>query len=531
MTATDEPGAQASSTVGRQIASAALLVMVFFVLSRVIGLAREMIIGAQFGTSQDLDAYLAAFRVPDMLFQLVAGGALGSAFIPTFASYWAHGDRAGAWLLFSRVLNLVTLVLIAAAALAALFAPLLVRFLIAPGFAPAQAQLTANLMRIMLIGTVVFGASGLVMGALNAARHFLWPAAAPIVYNLSIIAGALFLARTMGVYGLAIGAALGACCHLLVQLPQLARFGARYSFSINVADPGVAEVVRLLGPRALGLFFVQMQFLINTILASGLEPGSISALNYAWLLMLLPQGVFAQAVATAAFPTFAAQAAVSDWDGLRHSFSRTLNTVLFLALPAAVGLFVIGPAFIDLLLERGQFTAQSTALVAYALRFYAVGLLAHAGLEIVVRAFYAMHDTWTPVVVGVGAMLLNILLSFLLVRWLSFGGLALANSAATTLELLILLLLLHRRLAGIDLRSILLALGRSSLAALAMGGLVAGWMSWLAARGVDTGAWWAVLCSIALAVGAYLLFAWRLRSAELQPALDIVTRRLRRARA
>ena len=294
------------SAAGRQLARATAIVMFFFVLSRVMGLAREVIIGARFGTTAELDAYLAAFRVPDILFQLVAGGALGSAFIPTFARYWAKADHAGAWLLFSRVLNLITLVLVALAGIAMLLAPLLVDRLIAPGFSLEQQTLTVSLMRWMLISTVLFGGSGLVMGALNATQHFLLPAAAPVFYNAAILAGAWFLSPIFGIYGLVIGVVVGALLHLLVQLPGLRQSGARYTPSFTWGDAGVREVMRLMGPRVLGLFFVQMHFLVNTILASGLPTGRLSALNYAWLLMLLPQGIFAQSIATAIFPTFAA---------------------------------------------------------------------------------------------------------------------------------------------------------------------------------------------------------------------------------
>ena len=331
-----EPSAPRSQGLGpRGIAGATLIVMLFFVLSRVTGLAREMIIGAQFGTGADLDAYLAAFRLPDLLFQLVAGGALGSAFIPTFATYWVRDDRAGAWLLFSRVLNLVTLILVLMAGLGAVFSPLLVEHVIAPGFSPEQQALTASLMRWMLLSTVIFGASGLVMAALNALQHFLLPAVAPVVYNVSIILGAWFLAPVIGVYGLVAGVIVGALGHLLVQIPGLVRQRAQYTFDWTVRDPGVYEVARLMAPRVLGLFFVQLHFLVNTILASGLSEGSLSSLNYAWLLMLLPLGVFAQAIATASFPTLSAQIAAGQSAAMRATFGQILRIVFFLTIPAA----------------------------------------------------------------------------------------------------------------------------------------------------------------------------------------------------
>ena len=513
-----------SVTTSRRVAGAALVVMAFFVISRFTGLAREIIIGARFGTSAEYDAYLAAFRVPDLLFQLVAGGALGSAFIPVFAGYWVKGEKSGAWLLFSRVLNLVTLLLVVLALTAILFAQPLVSGLIAPGFAPGQQALTVQLMRIMLMGTVVFGASGLVMGALNATQHFLWPAAAPVVYNLAIIASAWWLAPRMGIAGLGYGVVAGALGHLLVQLPQLLRTGVVYTPSADLRDAGVREVLRLMGPRVLGLFFVQMQFLVNTILASGLATGSLSALNYAWLIMLLPLGIFAQSVATAVFPTFAAQIAAGDADALRRTLSQTLRTVLFLIIPSAVALLAFGPMIVRLLLERGSFTAESTALVAYALAFYALGLVGHASLEIMVRAFYALHNTWTPVLVGVAAMALNILLSIWWVRSLGFGGLALANSTATLLEALLLLILLRRRLGGVDGRALALSVGRTALAAGVMGAALYPLAQWAAAQeaGMQMAAdAIALLGGVALFIGVSAL----LRAPELGQVVALARRR------
>ncbi len=526
----DRPAPGVPVRRGGQLASAALVVMVFFILSRVAGLAREMVIGARFGTSADLDAYLAAFRVPDLLFQLVAGGALGSAFIPTFAGYWVQGDEGGAWLLFSRVLNLLVLCLSLLSGLTALFALPLMTHVIAPGFSPAQQQMAAQLMRWMLVSTVVFGVSGLMMGTLNATQHFLLPAAAPLFYNLAIIAGAWWLAPHWGVYGLVAGVVAGAFAHLLVQLPGLWRYQAQYRWSLGLADAGVREVLRLMGPRVLGLLFVQLHFLVNTILASNLQAGSLSALNYAWLLMLLPQGIFAQALATVAFPTFSAQVAAGRRDELRETFGQILRVVLFFTIPAAAGLYVLRQPLIQLLLERREFDARSTAMVAYALQFYALGLVAHAGVEIAVRAFYALHDTATPVWVGVAAMVLNILLSLWWVQYLSHGGLALANSAATTLEFLCLLGLLRRRLGGLALRTVAVTLGRCGGATLAMAAAVVGWLQMMNSLGPALGAgvsgWLPAVGGMVLAAVVYLGGSLALGSGELSPVWRMVQRRL-----
>ncbi len=220
-------------------------------------------------------------------------------------------------------------------------------------------------MRWMLISTIIFGVSGIMMGVLNSFQHFLLPALAPLLYNLSIIVGAWFLAPEFGVFGLVMGVVVGSVLHLQTQLVGLWWFGAHYVPTLGLRSPDVREVVRLMAPRVLGLAAVQLHFWINTVLASGLPPGSLSALNYAWLLMLLPQGIVAQAVATAAFPTFASLEAKSHYDELRRVISGTLRGVLFLAIPAAVGLLVWRVPLIRMLLERGEFTARSTQLTAW----------------------------------------------------------------------------------------------------------------------------------------------------------------------
>jgi len=479
-----EDAEMAGASAKAQIARAAGLVMALFVVSRALGLLREMVISHQFGTGGDLDAYLAAFRLPDILFQIVAGGALASAFIPTFAAYLAQGDEQGAWRLASAVINLVFIITAGLSLLAALFAPWLAETVIVPGFAPERQALTARLMRLMLVTPAVFGVSGVVMGVLNARQHFLLPALAPILYNLGIIAGALVLAPSMGVRGLALGVVAGALGHLLVQVPGLLRHGLRYSPVLGLHDPGVHEVGRLMLPRVAGLAAVQVNFLVTTILASGLATGSLAALNYAWLLMLLPQGIFAQSVATAAFPTFSAQAARQQRTEMRSTLSATLRAVLYLIIPAAAGLLILRGPLVEIIFQRGAFTAGSTEMVAWALGFYVLGLPAHALVEIVVRAFYAMHDTKTPVVVGVAAMGLNVILSLALIAafqsagWMPHGGLAASNSIATTMEMAVLLFLIRRRLGGLEGRQMAYSLVRISGATATMAA-VAGGVAWV----------------------------------------------------
>ncbi len=503
---------------GHRIARAATLVMALFVLSRLLGLGRQMIVGAFFGTSGDLDAYLAANRVTETVFLIVAGGALGSAFIPTFANHLARDDDAGAWELASAVINLTLIVMTVAVGLIALFAPTLVRVVIAPGFDPPLQRLTVRLLRLMLVTPIVFGISGIVMAALNAYQHFLLPAFAPSVYNLCIIGGAVILGPSLGVVGMAVGVVLGSVLHLVVQVPQLIRYDVRYVPTLGLANQSVREVGRLMAPRVLGTAVAQLNLVINNRFATQMGEGAVSAINFAWMLMLLPQGVFAQAVGTAVFPTFAEQAARGEREKMRKALSATLRGIFFLSIPATAGLIAVGKPVVSSLFERGAFESSSTEAVAWALTFFALGLVGHAGLEIVARAFYALHDTFTPVWVGGLTMALNVGLSLTLPNLFAsanlepYGGLALANSLATLLEFAVLMVLIQRRLNGIEGRRMARTIAKSSLAALTMALTLLGWQAVLR----DAGALIRGGGGIVVGLGTYLVAALLVGCEELQ---------------
>lgn len=513
--------AQAESTSDHinRIARAASLVMVLFVASRVLGLLREIVIARQFGTSAEMDAYLAAFRLPDFLFYMVAGGALGSAFIPTFTGYLTRRDLPGAWRLASAVINWVLLILSVLGGIAAFFAPWIVQTLYAD-FSPDQQALTIELMRWMLISTVIFGVSGVLMGILNAQQHFLLPAFAPVVYNGAIILGAWFLGPTWGVRGLTAGVVLGAAGHLLVQIPGLIwnRQPMRYRPVLPLRDSSLHEVGRLMAPRVLGLAAVQLNFVVNTILAAGLVAGSLTALNYGWIIMLLPQGIIAQSVATAIFPTLAALVANGEFIQMRRVFGTTLRSLLFLTLPAAAGLIILAKPIVQLLLERGAFDAGSTTATAWALSLFSLGLVGHAVVEIAARAFYALKNTKTPVGIGVLAMAVNIVLSIALMRlfarlgWMPHGGLALANAIAVTLEMVILLVLLRQPLGGLSESGLGKPLLKMGLATLGMVLVLWGVILFLPAQP----SWLAGVVGIIVGGAVYIGLAYVLKVDELK---------------
>ncbi len=507
----------------RQIARAAGIVMAAFVVSRLLGLVRNMVLAAQLGTSDAADAYLAAFRIPDTIFLLIAGGALASAFIPTFTDYIARDDREGAWHLASAVTNLLLVTMSVAALLGELFAPALT-WALAPEFAPEKHALTVSLVRVMLICPVVFGVSGLIMGILNAQQQFLLPGLAPSAYNIGIILGAWLLIPRLGPMGAAVGAVIGALLHLLVQLPGLVRCGMHYTPVLSLRDPGVRRVLWLMGPRVFGLAVVQLNFLVETNLASRLGTGAVSALYYAFTLMLLPQGVFAQSVATAAFPMFASQVARGQKNALSEALASTLRVIFFVAIPAAVGLFILRVPLIQAMYERGKFVGTSTEAVALALMFYAPGLVAHSAIEIVTRAFYALHDTRTPVYIGVVAMVANVVLSLSLIGPMQIAGLALANSIAAFAEMSLLLWFLRPRVGGLGGARTWVALGKSGLAAAAMAAAVWAFLAF-APAGLPGGAILRSGIGVVIGGGVYALASFLVGADEVRMVTRMVLRR------
>jgi len=506
-----------SSSGTRQIARGAAVVMAAFVLSNLVGLVRQILITSAFGTDAALDAFNAAARLPEVLFSLVAGGALGSAFIPTFTSFLEKKKRAEAWQLASAISNLVTLVLIALCALAWLFAPQLVGKILVPHFSNAQQALTVSLLRIQLLTPILFGVSGLLMGILNAHQNFLLPALAPSLYWLGMIFGVIFFAPSMGIYGLAWGAVLGAALHLGVQLPGLVKLRPTYQPLLGLHLASVRNVGKLMAPRLLGVAAVQINFLVNTIVASGLPTGSLTAIVVAFQVMTMPQVVIAQAIAIAALPTFSAQVARGKLGELRSSLASTLRGIVFLALPASLGLILLREPIVAVLFQRGEFGPDDTQLVAWALLWYAAGLLGHSVVEIASRAFYALHDTRTPVLVGTGAMALNVVLSltlpalFLSRGWMPHGGLALSNSVATFLEMLALLYLMRRRLGGLQETKLVSGLGQAAVASAAMGFALWLWIDQLAAAPI----WLVAFGGVTLGLIVYALVASALQVPEL----------------
>lgn len=479
------------------ILSSSLIVMGGYLLSRITGLLREIAISAQFGTSANLGAYRAAFKITDLLYMVIIGGALGSSFIPVFIQVWDRDGARRAWRLASAVVNWALIVLALASIAVGLLAPVLVAWFYGnQGVAgrTLDLDLTARLIQLFLLSPLLLGLGGLAMAALNARSHFALPALAPAIYNVGIIAGALLFAPHWGIWGLAWGVVFGALLYLLVQLPGLKHMGMQLSPTLGRDIAELGSVARQMAPRVLGQAAAQVSILVTAALTARLAMGAerIAGLDYAYQLMLLPYGIFSLSLSTVAFPRLARLFSEGNREEFVGSVRQTLRMILFLTLPATVALIVLAVPLARLLFQRGEFDAHSLAYTVVPLLGYATALPAFSGSEILIRSFYAMQQTRIPVLVGVLQVLLNLGLGSLAL-WLGggVGMLALAFSVANNVEMVLLVVLLRTHLPGIwherrVWRSIRAALIATLVLALALWGgqrVSAAWFPFLTLAG------------------------------------------------
>ena len=436
----------AAASAGRN----ATIIGLAYIASRLLGLLREVILGYRFGTSSEYDAYVSAFRVPDLLFMVVMAGAFGAAFIPVFGGFLARGDEERAWKLASAVITLSAVITVAVGLVIFAFAGPIMRYLVAPDL-PANVQpVAASTMRILLLSPVLLGLAIAAKGILEAQDQFTLPAIAPIFYNGAIIMAAILFAPRWGVEGVAAGVVIGAGLHLATQIPGLIACGLEYRPLLSTKVDGLREVGGLLLPRVIGLAAFQLNFVAVTHLASGAGEGRVSALNYAWQIMMLPHGVIALSISTVIFPAMARQFQQGDLAQVRKTFTQALEPLLFLTIPASIGLFELRTAIPQTIFQLGAFNSQSTELVSSALEFLALGLVWYALVEVLARIYYAMQDTRTPVIAGIIIIVVNIVLGVVLVGPLGHVGLAIGLSASTGVEALILFFLLKKRIGGLD---------------------------------------------------------------------------------
>jgi putative peptidoglycan lipid II flippase len=511
-----------------RLARSAGLIGVATMSSRVLGVAREMVFAAAFGARDAMDAFNIAFRIPNLLRDLFAEGAMTAAFVPTFTRSLTTRGREEAWRLGNHVINALLAVTGACVVAGIVFADQ-IAWLLASDYAgvPGKLELTALLTRIQMPFLTTVAISVALMGMLNSLHRFFIPAFSPAMFNIATIACALAVAPLMPrfglppIVGLAIGTLVGGVGQIVIQWPVIRREGFRYRPALDFRDEDLREVLRLMGPGTLGLAAVQINVLVNSWLATSQGTGAVSWLNYAFRLMYLPIGLFGVSIATAALPAVARAAAVKDVAAMRRTLSSGLRLMLMLNVPATLGLIALAAPIVQLLLERGEFHAPDTQATAAALIFYAPGLLGYSAVKIASPSFYALGDSRTPVAISVASMLTNFVLNVTLVRVLGYRGLALGTAIAALLNAIVLWWLLSRRLGGLDGRRVAVALAKITVAALVMALAAVLTHQWLEAlvpgSGVATRSL-QVFGSIAAAVAVLAAAARILRIEEFQEA-------------
>ncbi len=521
------------------LATSVLVVTLF--CSNILGMIRDRILVSIFPT-EVLDTYFAAFRIPDLVYNLLILGALSLAFIPVFSSFISKGENKKAWDLVNSILSLGFLILIIVSFILFLIAPYLIRYIVAPGFDATRTNLTVNLTRIMLVSPILLGISGIFSGILNSFKRFMAYSLTPLLYNLGIIFGALFLSKPFGIYGVALGVILGATLHLMVQLPSVIYLGYRFKFYLNLYHEGLSKISKLMVPRTIGLAAQQINLLVNTFIGSLLKSGSIAVLNFANNIQTLPTVVFGLSFATTIFPNLAEKAALEKKEDFVSDLSWGIRQVLFLIIPASIGVILLRAYIVRLILGSKIFSWSDTRLTAAALGLFCLSLFAQALIPLLARAFYALHDTKTPMLIALYTTLINVILSFLLTRLYMSNiyffflrvtelkiktqmdprviGLALAFSIASVFNMILLLTYLKKRIEFFDGLKILKSTSKILVASTIMGIAVYGTLHLLSPivsnlkATVEVGL--QLLGAITVGILVYLSIAWILDIEEIK---------------
>lgn len=533
---TPSPGVSSSappSHSSSRLARSAGIIGLATLASRLLGLLRDVVLAFFFGAGNAMDAFNVAFRIPNLLRDLFAEGAMSAAFVPTFTRRLTTAGREEAWQLGNYVLTALVLVTSVLVLLGIVFADPLVRVL-AGDYAqvPGKIELTVSMTRIVMPFLLLIAVAAACMGMLNSLRRFFVPAFSPAMFNVGTIAGVLVLVPVLArlgaepIYAVAIATLLGGALQAIVQWPALRREGYRYRASLNRHDAGLREILVLMGPGTLGLAAVQINVFVNTWLATSQGTGAVSWLNFAFRLMYMPIGIFGLSIATAALPALSQQAAREDRAGMRQTFSSGLRMMLMLNVPATAGLIALASPIVDLLFRYGQFSVSDTAATAAAVVAYAPGLVGYSVVKLAVPTFYSLRDSRTPVIVSVVTVTLNIVLNLLLVRVMGYRGLALGTALAALFNAAALLWLLERRLEGLDGRRVVTAVVKIAAASVVMA--IAAWAgeraisSVLPAAGGPLPRLIGVVSAIGIALGVLTGMARVLRIYEFNEALRAV---------
>ena len=505
--------------------------------SRILGVVREQVLAAYFGAGNAMDAFNVAFRIPNLVRDLFAEGAMSSAFVPTFTRQLTSQGKPAAWRLANLVINALIVITGCLVIVGIVFAgPLVELFASAYREVPGKIELTVFLTRLMLPFLTLVALAAAVMGMLNSLHRFFIPALSPAMFNVATIVCAVVLVPLMPDLGLpaiaaiAIGTVIGGVAQLAVQWPVLRREGFHYQPVLNWRDEGLRRVLVLMGPGTIGLAATQVNVFVNTVLATGEGTGAVSWLNFAFRLMYLPIGLFGVSIATATLPAVSRHAAQGDEPAARRTIADGLSLMLMLNVPATVGLIVLATPIVRVIFERAAFTPADTAATAAAVRFYALGLAGYSIVRIISPVFYALGQNRTPVKVSMATVLVNALLNIALVRVLGYVGLALGTSIAALFNATLLMFFLGRRLDGIEGARVAGSLVRIVIASVAMGAAAVGVDR--AATGLMPGTSLLLQISrlsltITAAVGILAAAAYVLRIREFHEGMTLVTRRLR----
>ena len=503
--------------------------MITMSISRVLGYVRDVVMVGEFGMSPQTDAYTAAFQIPDFFYYILVGGALSSAFIPIFSGYIANKQEEDGWIVASTVLNTVLIIGSVLIALGLVFAPQLVRLLVE--FKEESFALTVLLTRVMFAQSFFMCLSGISQGILHSYKRFSAPAIGSMLYNLAIVAIGMIFSEKIGILAFTLGVVFGAFLNFAVQIPDLISIGFKYRPVLDYHHPGVQKFFRLLGPVLLGLSVTHLNLFITTNLGSRLGEGVITALHYAQRIMQLPVGIFAIAIAVAVFPTMTSHAARGEIDLYLKDLSLGFRTIIFITLPAAVGLAVLRLPIVRAMYLLGKGTMDSVEVASTALLFYCLGLVGYSAQQLLNRGFYALQDSKSTVVINVMSIIVNIVLSFVLVQPLGYIGLATAYSVSGLVSMVLLLVFLRRKLGHMDGRRMLQSALQCVLASAIMAAAVLLFTHW------SEGAWdmtnkmvqvMQVIGGVVIGAIVYGAAALAMRMEETELVLSIVKRKVGR---
>jgi putative peptidoglycan lipid II flippase len=512
-----------------RVTAAAGVVSAATLLSRVFGYIRDMVFAWLFGAGPVSDAFIAAFRIPNLLRRLFGEGSLSISFVPVFTEFYIGHGKDEAFRLARSAIRVLAIVLTVTALLYILLSPWIMRA-VAYGYGSSSAKflLTVTLTRIMSPYIFFIGMVALCMGILNVLGHFAAPALAPVLLNLAMI-GCLLLAShisddpIMWVYGLAVGVIIGGVLQLALQVPFLIKKGLNFWQKAKIYHPGLKKIGAMVIQATYGAAVFQINTIVGTLLASFQLEGSVTYLYFADRLVQFPLGLFGLATATAVLPTFSRQVAANDFAAVKETFAYAMRLVFFVTVPAMVGLIVLREPIVALLFERGAFNSEDTRLTAYALLYYTVGLWAFSAVRIVANAFYAMQDIGTPVRMATVAISANICLGIILMKPMGHGGLALSLSLASMLNLGLLLRALKARLGSLGWRSVSGSIWRTTVSSSLMGAIV-----WIMAKflipsqgATTTGLFLGLTCSIAIGMIVYGSVSYFIKSPELESILSL----------